>query len=67
MQAWKAIGGDLGNLDVIAKILGEQGYRLDTRRLQNLPEHPLLRRDAFVNAVSQTPQTTRDPEKAIKR
>ena len=67
MQAWKAIGGDLGRLPEAIRALDEQGYRLDTRRLQNLPEHPLFRRDAFVNAVSQKLQTTRDPEKTHER
>lgn len=67
MRAWEAIGGDLGRLPEAIRALDEQGYRLDTRRLQNLPEHTLFRRDAFVDAVSQKPQTTRDPEKTHER
>ena len=67
MRAWTAIGGDLDRLPEAIRALDEQGYRLDTRRLQNLPQHPLLRRDAFVKAVSQTPQTTRTPENSHER
>lgn len=67
MRAWEVIGGDLGRLPEAIRALDEQGYRLDTRRLQNLPEHPLLRRDAFVKAVSQTPQATRSPENTHER
>ncbi len=68
LRAWKAIGGDLGNLDAIAKILDAQGYRLDTRCLQNLPDHPLSQREAFIKAVRQTtPTVQQKPDKAVER
>jgi len=68
LTAPQAVGGDLGNLDAIAKILDEQGYRLDTRCLQNLPDHPLSQREAFVKAVRQsTPTAQQKPDKAVER
>ena len=68
LRAWEAIGGDLGDLDAIAKILDAQGYRLDTRCLQNLPDHPLSQLDAFIKAVRQTtPTVQQKPDKAVER
>lgn len=55
--AWEAIGGDLNRLPEIIPVLDAQGYRVDQRRLQNLPDNAPVQRDAFLKAVGEKPRT----------
>lgn len=59
--AWEAIGGDLNRLPEIIPLLEAQGYRVDQRHLQNLPDNPLVQRDAFLKAVGEKPRTQEQP------
>ena len=51
-RAWEVIEGDLNRLPEVMEVLGEQGYRLDLRRLRDVPAHPTVMCDAFMRAVS---------------
>lgn len=51
-RAWEAIEGNLNRLPEVTEVLGEQGYRLDLRRLRDVPAHPTVMCDAFMRAVS---------------
>ena len=59
--AWEAIGGDLNRLPEVIPVLEAQGYRVDQRRLQNLPDNTLVQRDAFLKAVGEKPRTQEQP------
>ena len=64
--AWAFIGGDPARLPEAIKILGEQGYRVDERRLRDTAQHPLMQREALMKAVSKTlppPQKTVQAER----
>ena len=64
--AWAFIGGDPARLPEAIKILGEQGYRVDERRLRDTTQHPLMLREALMKAVSKTsplPQKTVQAER----
>ena len=58
-RAWEAMGGDMGRLAEVIGGLDAQGYRVDVRRLQDLPQHPLLQREIFLSAVGPTAQANR--------
>ena len=61
--AWAFIGGDPARLPEAIKILGEQGYRVDERRLRDTTQHPLMQREALMKAVFLTPQ---NPQKTVQ-
>ena len=64
--AWAFIGGDPARLPEAIKILEEQGYRVDERRLRDTAQHPLMQREALMKAVSKTlppPQKTVQAER----
>ena len=61
--AWAFIGGDPARLPEAIKILEEQGYRVDERRLRDAAQHPLIQREALMKAVFLTPQ---NPQKIVQ-
>lgn len=64
--AWAFIGGDMSRLPEAIRALGEQGYRVDARRLHSVPAHPLMQREVLMKAVflvSQAPQKIAQAER----
>ena len=56
----------MSRLPEAIRALGEQGYRVDARRLHSVPAHPLMQREVLMKAVflvSQAPQKIAQAER----